>query len=72
MTRPRRLICAVCGAGCLGRQWYNRDKGFGLCVACACHLANETRETAESIRDMFGVRGVHYAIPVRDGGDDNG
>src|SRR5690554_239123 len=31
----QRLRCACCGDMTRGRQWHNRDKGFGLCPRCA-------------------------------------
>src|SRR6185503_3800288 len=33
-TRPKRLICSCCGESCIGRQWWNRDTGYGLCDRC--------------------------------------
>jgi hypothetical protein len=30
----RWLLCSCCGAETRGRQWHNRDTGYGLCVSC--------------------------------------
>ena len=29
------LICCCCNGETYGRQWYNRDTGYGLCSRCA-------------------------------------
>ena len=61
------LTCACCG-GCAGKfvQWFNQDTGFGLCANCrdwmlAPRDGKPPRETTESVREMFGLPGVHYA-----------
>ena len=54
------LICCCCNANIRGRQWWNRDKGYGLCSSCAEWIA-ET-ETAKEMRSNYGVRGKHYDI----------
>lgn len=56
VTEPRRLICACCGSGAMGRQWWNRDTGYGYCGKC-----NE-ENSAEEIRSCYGVRGYHFSI----------
>jgi len=28
------LTCAVCGGNAPGRQWWNRDTGYGVCPTC--------------------------------------
>lgn len=56
-----RLCCCVCGATTEGRQWWNRDAGFGLCPACAERLGGQ--ETEHDMRMRYGYRGVHYALP---------
>lgn len=59
-----RLICCCCGAVTTGRQWHNRDTGFGLCGSCAISIKN--KETAEEMRSNYGVDGVHYFSSVAD------
>jgi len=60
-TAPiRRLLCSCCGAVTRGRQWHNRDTGYGLCVDCIerCHR----NETPEQFRQLYGDRGVHFDV----------
>lgn len=61
----RRMLCSCCGAETRGRQWHNRDTGYGLCSDCIdfCHR----KETAESFRSLYGDRGVHFDVPVAAG-----
>lgn len=56
----RRLVCCVCGAGTRGRQWWNRDAGFGICKTCAERQAK--RETPEDHASLYGQRGVHFGL----------
>lgn len=59
--RVRRLTCCCCGAGTRGRQWPNRDTGFGVCSDCAEWVRG--RETPEEHRKLYGVEGIHYSVP---------
>jgi hypothetical protein len=53
------LYCSCCGQPTLGRQWWNRDKGYGLCSGCAKGL----RDKGDlEIYINYGTRGVHYEI----------
>lgn len=62
-TKPVvNLTCAVCGNGTRGRQWYNRDTGYGLCPRCAEWLRSRKNETPASIRECYGIQGVHYEV----------
>jgi hypothetical protein len=56
----RSLTCCCCGERTRGRQFFNRDTGFGLCVECVprCHKG----ETEKSFARCYGVRGVHYGV----------
>jgi hypothetical protein len=61
MSKPvRDLECCCCGERTRGRQWWNRDTGYGLCIACIEYCA--TRMPAEEFDRCYGVRGVHYAL----------
>jgi len=61
MAKPvRYLTCCCCGETTRGRQWHNRDTGFGLCVGCLPLCSRG--ETAEGFESCYGVRGVHYAV----------
>lgn len=57
----RSLYCAVCGARTRGRQWHNRDTGYGLCLDSFLWLING-RMSAEEIQDLYGIRGVHFDV----------
>jgi len=54
------LSCCCCGESTTGRQWWNRDKGFGLCPSCAKRIG-ET-ETPEEMKSLYGVEGIHYNV----------
>jgi hypothetical protein len=54
------LICECCGAPTLGRQWWNRDKGHGVCNNCA--LKKSKYLTPATMRDYYGEQGIHYLI----------
>lgn len=56
----RRLQCACCGASVLGRQWWNRDKGFGVCQRCAKETIQ--REGEEATVRLYGRRGEHWSV----------
>ena len=61
--RPKRLTCACCGASAIGRQWWNRDTGFGLCAPCAAWMESRG-ESPDEMQRGYGVRGVHYALGI--------
>ena len=62
LAKPiRRLICCVCGSEARGRQWHNRDTGFGLCPSCGDFIIKRNRPD-EDATAMAGVRGVHWDI----------
>lgn len=52
--------CACCGSETKGRQWHNRDAGYGVCLQCITVLS-ET-EKPETLRDWYGIAGVHYRV----------
>jgi hypothetical protein len=56
----RELACSCCGGYTRGRQWWNRDKGYGLCIACVA-FATKGMSDAD-IRKTYGERGIHYAV----------
>jgi hypothetical protein len=58
------LTCCCCGNGTTGRQWWNRDTGYGLCNACVIWLTEERGEDEETMRENYGEKGFHYAIEV--------
>lgn len=54
------LTCCCCGDGARGRQWHNRDDGYGLCATCVPYC--KRNETPESFEACYGVEGVHYNV----------
>jgi hypothetical protein len=56
----RHLTCACCGAETKGRQWHNRDKGYGVCSDCIETM--KRRETPEHLLECYGYEGVHYNV----------
>jgi hypothetical protein len=58
--KPRRMLCSCCGAETRGRQWHNRDTGFGLCVACIDYCGK--RMSADEFQRCYGNRGEHFDI----------
>lgn len=61
MTKVRNLKCSCCGGLTRGRQWHNRDTGYGLCSSCISFVSERT--TPEEVRRCYGDRGVHYDLP---------
>jgi len=59
-SRTRRLTCCCCGESTRGRQWWNRDTGFGLCIHCI-DLCKRGMTEQEFDR-CYGVRGVHFDV----------
>lgn len=58
----RRLICAVCGASTRGRQWWNRDTGYGICESCAVEEEARPCNADGQMRSLYGERGIHYGV----------
>lgn len=55
----RELGCCCCGSSTRGRQWWNRDTGYGICVECLefCGVA-----PGDNYAESYGYRGVHFAV----------
>jgi hypothetical protein len=60
-SSPQSLVCCCCGDRTLGRQWWNRDTGFGLCQRCADWIPTRGT-TEEEMQQLYGTQGVHYAL----------
>jgi hypothetical protein len=58
---PRRaLVCCCCGNGAgRWRQHWNRDTGYGICMACI-ELERRRGMSAEEIRSNYGTEGINY------------
>ena len=57
----RRLTCCCCGESTRGRQWWNRDTGFGMCESCITFVRERGMSEGE-IQRNYGVAGVHHSI----------
>ena len=53
------LECNCCAAATRGRQWWNRDTGFGMCVPCIAFVRKHGMSEAD-ILDYYGVEGIHW------------
>lgn len=58
--RPRVLECCCCGNGARGRQWHNRDTGYGLCGRCATSIQSRPDYDPDDFTSCYGVEGVHW------------
>ena len=55
----KRLTCSCCGASTIGRQWHNRDTGYGLCESCAKWITGRGTGPLE-MQQLYGDEGYHY------------
>jgi hypothetical protein len=61
------LECCCCGERAPAkRQWWNRDRGFGLCGACAEMITRRPDYNPEDFTQSYGHVGVHW-MPVAKG-----
>lgn len=58
---PRDLECCCCGEATRGRQWWNRDTGYGVCTACIAYIRS-LGETEEQIKQNYGEQGIHWDV----------
>jgi len=54
------LTCCCCGQGTRGRQWWNRDTGFGICKSCADWQKRDGDE--DYFRSLYGEEGVFWNV----------
>lgn len=59
----RTLLCCCCGTDTQGRQWHNRDTGYGIFDRCATKQKNGSYDAA-TMHSYYGVEGVHYLLPA--------
>jgi len=57
--KVKSLTCCCCGGLAKGRQWWNRDTGYGLCPGCAKWIADRG-ESPASMKESYGIAGYHY------------
>jgi len=58
----RRMTCCCCGTSTMGRQWHNRDTGYGICESCVKWIAGRGTGPQEMTR-LYGDEGYHYPTP---------
>ena len=51
--------CAICGNEAHGKQWWNRDKGYGLCLDCAAKWVMK-HTTIDEFTKSYGHPGTHW------------
>jgi hypothetical protein len=57
------MTCATCGQPARGKQWWNRDTGYGVCDSCV----TEQLETCgkQYVVECYGKPGKHHSMPPR-------
>lgn len=62
--RATNLICSCCGKTTRGRQWFNRDRGYGLCYRCLHDLkhSKDALNNPEYIQETYGIEGYHFNL----------
>lgn len=59
------LTCCTCGSPAPAKQqWFNRDRGFGLCGRCAAWLKARADYHAAEFELTYGREGVHWMPEV--------
>jgi len=56
----KTLICNCCGNYTRGKQWWNRDEGYGICESCGAEQVE--RYGLESVEFDNGKKGVHWGV----------
>ena len=59
-TNIHTMHCACCGDITKGRQWFNQDRGYGLCARCAKWI--EGRHGRDYVEDAYGKFGIHHSL----------
>lgn len=60
----KSLICCCCGRGTRGKQWWNRDTGFGLCDDCIDYVGASNIDPGQK-HSYYGIRGIHWDIKTK-------
>jgi hypothetical protein len=60
MKTIKSLYCACCDREARGRQFFNQDRGYGLCKRCADRI--EKCEGLEYVESCYGKKGIHHSI----------
>lgn len=57
----KTLTCSVCWTKTKWRQWYNRDKWFGICQACYQEdFQHAMADDLADLRSSYGIYWVHF------------
>lgn len=59
-TKIKTLTCNCCGNYTKGRQWFNRDTGYGLCLRCG--EEQEIKYSKEIVQDWAGIKGINWGV----------
>ncbi len=60
LSSIKKLKCTCCGSYTRGRQWWNRDTGYGICNGCA--MEQKLTEDADEMKDNYGIERIHYNL----------
>ncbi len=55
------LICSCCGCETKGKQWWNQDRGYGICQSCTAWVKEQEGEKTFEL--SYGLEGKHYRSP---------
>lgn len=58
----KALLCSCCGGITRGKQWHNRDIGYGLCSSCADWIKLKFKKSEKEMLRCYGEHGVHYCV----------
>lgn len=59
--KVKRFECSACGRAAYAyKQWWNRDKGFGLCSDCAAWLRSCRDYKPDEFAQNYGREGEHW------------
>ncbi len=61
MKPVKNLTCCCCGEMTRGRQWWNRDTGYGICSRCIAWQRSRGTDDAE-IADLYGKEGEYFSV----------
>lgn len=61
LHKVQALECCCCSNIEIGRQWHNRDTGYGICTSCVEYA--KRGYTPEQFTNVYGLESYHYSIP---------
>jgi len=60
----RRLLCCCCGMSTRGRQWHDRDTGYGVCMPCIDWAKARGNTSPDELLNYYGAEGIHYGAAL--------